>query len=240
MAQQDRASSVDPSQWPLTAARYIALGVDTAFATGGDHSAMVVGGVWIEGARSIIGIREIVQFPTGYAADELADAIADTARKYDSPRVIFDSSNNSAFASILAARFPNRPSNNLVAGVITAGADHAAQPVAFNVSLLGQKTVLPRWTLSKRELIESVSAELDNGGLKLTKTGSWEALRDEFAVMERTINAAGTVRYSAPAGKHDDLILALSLCVFGLRRIGAPARRIARERGPKFTSAAWC
>jgi hypothetical protein len=229
----------DPSLWALAAAHSIVIGVDVAFATGGDHSAMIVGGVWLENGRSVIGVIEIVQFPTGTTADELADTIASTARKYGNPRVVFDASNNSAFASILAARFPTNPSNYLVGAAITGAAEHAAQPTPFPVSLLGQKTIVPRWTLSKRELIESVSAELDNKSLKLGMVGDWEALRDEFAVMERVVNAAGTVRYSAPAGKKDDMILALSLCVFGLRRIGAPIRRVNRPRRERPGSLAW-
>lgn len=118
----------DPSEWPLSAASSIVIGVDVAFSSDGDHSAMVVGGTWKENGRSVVGIRDIRQFERGYPADELADAIALTARGYGNPKVVFDASNNSAFASILAARFPVNPANHLVAGVITsAGSTHRSR-----------------------------------------------------------------------------------------------------------------
>ncbi len=94
----------------------------------------------------------------------------------------------------------------------------------MQLSLLGLRAAIPRWMLSKRELIESVSAEIDAGTLRIGKTGDYEALRDELLAMERTVRASGSVAYSAPFGKHDDMVIALALAAFGLRRIGAPAR----------------
>ena len=235
----DRIELNDPSQWSSYSARSIVIGVDVAFSTTGDHSAMVVGGVWMENGRSVIGVQQIRQFERGFPADDLADVIAATAREYGNPKVVFDASNNSAFASILAARFPTNPANYLIAGVITSAGEHASQPAPFNVSLLGQKAIIPRWTLSKRELVESVSAELDNKSLKLTRSGDWEVLRAELGSMERTVKASGTASYSAPDGRHDDTVMALSLCVFGLRRIGAPARKVHRPRRPTPSALAW-
>ena len=84
---------------------------------------------------------------------------------------------------------------------------------------------LPRWALSKRELIETTSMELDNRSLRIAKTGDWEALQEELQAMEQTVRVSGTVTYAAPEGQHDDLVLALSLCVFGARRLVAMLRR---------------
>lgn len=231
--------TTDPSEWPLSAARSVVIGVDVAFSSSGDHSAMVVGGEWMENGRSIIGFRHIRQFERGFPADDLADVIAATAREIGSPRVVFDASNNSAFSSILAARFPVNPSNYLVAGVLTSANEHAAQPTAFNVSLLGQRAVIPRWTLSKRELIEALSAELDNKSMRITRTGDWEVLRDELGSMERIVRASGTATYNAPNGRHDDMVLATALTLFGIRRIGAPARHRTIQRGERFSASAW-
>ncbi len=55
-------------------------------------------------------------------------------------------------------------------------------------------------------------------------------LQDELNVMEREVRQSGSVSYSAPAGKHDDLVAALGLCVFGLRRFGG--LRLARSTVP--------
>jgi len=108
-------------------------------------------------ARNILGVFDISQFPLGTPLDEVADAADALAREHRC-RIVFDSSNNSAFASLLAARVGSNPPNTLIAGVITNGLDHAAAPVAMIVSNLGVKTAIPRWTLSKRELIEATSA----------------------------------------------------------------------------------
>jgi hypothetical protein len=106
------------------------------------------------------------------------------------------------------------------------------------VSLGGQRPAIRRSSLSKKELVESVSAELDSGTLRIGQAGDWEALRDELMGMERTVRQSGSVAYSAPQGRHDDLALALSLCLFGLRRMGSPARRrhIQKQR---MSALAW-
>lgn len=226
----------DPTSWPPSSATTLCLGLDIGMAQ--DHSALIAAGAWQSGARSVIGAFSVKQFALGTPLDEVADATAEIAR-YLKCRTVFDASNNSAFASILAARFGANPANALVAGVITNAADHASQPTPMMLSLMGQRSTIPRWTLSKRELIKSVSAEIDSGMLKIGRTGDWEALREELTGMERTVRESGSVAYSAPAGKHDDLVLALALAVFGLRRVGAPARVRRHKRNAAPSVLAW-
>jgi hypothetical protein len=225
----------DPSNWHKPAAAAFCIGLDVGMAQ--DHSALVVAGAWRSGARSVIGVFDIRQFALGAPLDDVADAAADVARQHRC-RIVFDASNNSAFGSLLAARLGPNPANALVAGVITNALDHAAQPVPTMLSLSGVRTAIPRWTLSKRELIESISAEIDSGTLRIAHAGDWETLHDELLSMERTVRQSGSVAYSAPAGKHDDMVIALALSVFGLRRIGAPARPRLGQR-ERFSSAAW-
>ena len=225
-----------PEKWPWSTAQAAVCGLDIGLAQ--DHSTLITAGAWQSGARSIIGVKGIKQFPIGMPLDEVADFTVETARGLGA-RVVFDCSNNSAFASILAGRFGSNPANVLVAGVITNAADHAAMPTPMMLSVGGLKSAIPRWTLSKRELIECVAAESDGGTLRTGKSGDWEVLREELSSMERTVRASGSVAYSAPSGKHDDLIMALALAVFGLRRIGgAVTRRRARRREP-FGVGAW-
>ena len=191
-----------------------------------------------ESARSLcLGIFHTKQFTLGTPLDEVADATAELARQCRAT-IIADASNNSAAISLLAARF-GKPANALVAGVITQADSHAMQPQDMLVSLGGQRSHVPRWTLSKRELIESVSAEIDNGTLKISKNNDYEMMRDELGTLERTVRRSGSVAYSAPAGKHDDLIMALALCMFGLRRIGSPTRVRRHPRKPVPSAAAW-
>ena len=53
------------------------------------------------------------------------------------------------------------------------------------------------------------------------------------------LRVSGTVSYAAPEGQHDDLVLALSLCVFGARRLVAMPRPIALGRRSGFDKRAW-
>jgi hypothetical protein len=236
-AEPARTERVDVSEWPIGSAKSIVFGLDVAFSATGDHSALCVGGVWSDGPRSLLGIKEIIQFPRGMPADELADTVSTMARKYGSPRIIVDISNNQSFISVLSARF-KKPANSLLGAQITNAYDHASQATAMEISLLGQRAVVPKITLSKRCLVEDLSAELDAKTLRLTQTGNWQELKDELMNMERIVKPA-TVTYSAPAGKFDDLVMSLSLCVYGLRKFGAQKRTIARPRAPKFGPSAW-
>ena len=177
-----------------------------------------------------IGIVEIRQFALGTTHQEIADAVALAAHRHRA-KIVVDTSNNSAFVSLLAPRFGRQAANVINPTIIVNAAHHAAAPSPMPVSVGTMRIALPRWTLSKRELIETTAMELDNRSLRIAKTGDWELLRDELQAMEQTVRESGTVSYAAPEGHHDDLVVALSLCVFGARRLVAMPRRFAR--GPQ-------
>jgi hypothetical protein len=224
----------DPSTWSRTAGQGVTIGLDLGFAS--DHSALVVGAVWSQ-AQSAIGVFDIQQLPLETPMNDVADLAADLARKY-SARIVADLSNNSAFAALLAGRLGQNPANHMVAAVITGADTHATMPTPMPVSLGSVRAAVPRWSLSKPELIETVSAEIDNRSLRIGKVGDWEKLRDELTAMEREVRRSGSVAYSAPGGKHDDLVVALGLCVFGCRRFGSvPQKR--RARASRGSWAAW-
>jgi cobyrinic acid a,c-diamide synthase len=205
-----------------------------------DHSALVAAGAWRTMSQSVLGVFDIKQFALGTTLEDVADATAEIARSLRCP-VVFDCSNNSAFASTLAVRFGANPANQLIAGVITNALEHSAQPTQMRLSLFGLSAAIPRWTLSKRELVESIAAEVDGGTLKIGQTGDYDALFEELANMEGVARQSGYIAYSAPSGKHDDVAMALSLAVFGLRRIGAAAsggrRRV--QKGAAVSALAW-
>src|SRR5690606_27899671 len=130
---------------------------------------------------------------------EIADLAVEIARTYGA-RIIADLSNNSAFAALLAARLGRNPANHMIAAVITGSETHAAAPVPMPVTLGNVRAAVPRWSLSKAELVETISAELDNGSLRLGRMGDWDTLRNELMAMEREVRRSGSVVYSAPAG----------------------------------------
>ena len=104
--------------------------------------------------------------------DEVADHAVDLARRH-SARIVTDLSNNSAFAALLAARLGRNPANYMLAAVITAADAHANAPTIMPVSLGGMRAAVPRWSLFKSELIETVAAEMDNGTVRIGKSCDW-------------------------------------------------------------------
>jgi hypothetical protein len=79
--------------------------------------------------------------------------------------------------------------------VITNALTHAAVPAPMMLTLAGQRVGIPRWTLSKRELIEAVGAEIGAGSLRFGRAGDWEVLRDELNTLEREVRQSGFVSY---------------------------------------------
>ena len=152
-----------------------------------------------------------------------------------------DLSNNSGFAQLLAPLLGERPANRLLAAVITAMGTHAAQTVPMAITVNGKTAGIPRITLSKRELIETIGAEFDTGTLRLGRVGDWEALRHELGRLQRVARQSGSVSYQAAEGEHDDLVTALSLALYGCRQL-APLRRPGQtrvQRPSRFSPAAW-
>jgi hypothetical protein len=227
-------SPADPSTWDVHAASGFVVGLDLGIQ--GDHSALVIAGVWPM-AGSVVGVVDIRRFLLGTPLEDVADAATKAARE-NRALIVFDVSNNSAFAGVLAARMPKGAQNVIVGADITRAHAHALAPTPMLITVGGQRTAIRRWTLSKAELVETVAAELQANALRIAKAGDWEALHDELVGMERTVTASGSVGYAAPPGKHDDLIMALSLAVFGCRRLGRPARR-PRIGGARVSAAGW-
>jgi hypothetical protein len=227
-------SPVDPSTWSRSAASAFIIGLDVGMHA--DHSALALAGVWPL-APPTIGIVDVKQFPLGTPLEEVADEVAQAVRE-NRAKAVVDSTNNSAFVGMLAARLPLPAINHLVAAAITGALTHAALPTPMLIAIGGVGSAVQRWTLSKSELIETIAAEMSGNSLRIARTGDWEVLQAELQAMERTVRASGSASYSAPPGKHDDLLMALSLAVFGCRRFGRLANRHPRRSSP-VSSAAW-
>jgi hypothetical protein len=71
------------------------------------------------------------------------------------------------------------------------------------------------WRVSKALLVAGIDARLATGELRfaadLTEAG---ALRNELAEFRRHLSASGNATWSARATAHDDIVMALALCVF--------------------------
>jgi len=202
-----------------------------------DHSFMCCGGVWPVAGRPTIGVFEIKQWPTGAALDLVAAEAANKAKELHA-KIMVDLSNNTAFASLLAGHFSN-PADTICGASITNALEHASIPTRLQLAVSGVQSVIPKWSASKRQLVEELGCELDSGSMRLAKVGDWEALRDELSGLERTIRASGSVAYGSASGKHDDGPMSLALLVFALRRLGGMQRRRARSRHEAPSARAW-
>ena len=225
----------DPRSWDVNAASGLVVGLDIGMMQ--DHSALVLGGVWPQ-ANSAIGVIDIKRFPLGTPLLGVAEHASALSRRTGA-RIVCDLSNNSGFATLLGPLLGERPANRLLCAVITGAGTHAAQPMPMPITVAGRTVGVPRITLSKRELIEQISVELDAGSLRLAKVGDWEQLRHELGRLQREARQSGTVCYAAPAGEHDDMVSALSLCIYGCRRLMPVRRQMGARRRAPFSSRAW-
>jgi hypothetical protein len=91
-------SPTDPSTWGRFAASSFVVGLDIGMHA--DHSALVLAGVWPQAADAI-GVVDIKQFRLGTPLEDVADEAAKVSHD-DRATVVFDSTNNSAFAGVLA------------------------------------------------------------------------------------------------------------------------------------------
>ena len=70
---------------------------------------------------------------------------------------------------------------------------------------------------AKRSLIEQLILDLEGGRIWLPKKE--ERLLFELAIYRREITKSGAVRYSAPHGEHDDMVIGLALANWAVRRL---------------------
>ena len=75
-----------------------------------------------------------------------------------------------------------------------------------------------RWAVPKSDLITPLDALIATDSLHVAPAlAEAEALREELKDFKRTVSETGRSSYSARSGKHDDLVLSISLAVFGLQ-----------------------
>jgi hypothetical protein len=215
----------DPSTWNWASAVGHTLAVDLGLH--GDHTVMVLMAAWPE-ADYRIGVTYVRQFPLDTPHMEVVDAISAIALD-DRITVIADSSNNTAFCSLLAPRVSRAP-NRLIAAHITKSQSHAPGATPMPVVISGKRSAIRNQSLSHQQLFDDVIAEGDNGMILIGSGGSPEILQAEIMSLDRTKLAQG-VHYSAPSGKHDDAVTALALGVYWCRRFGQLLNGRPRPRG---------
>jgi hypothetical protein len=94
------------------------------------------------------------------------------------------------------------------------------------------RRVLPRvegfkiTTQTKRELVQGLMVAVEQR--RVMWPSAWQILTAEMRRYEYDIGPTGQVSYSAPAGYHDDCVMALALAVWGCRTFGVEPGRMLR------------
>jgi hypothetical protein len=230
----------DPANWPVGDAPAF-IGVDVGWIR--DYSCIITTTVHNFSGNSILAVRHIQQLPLGATSKEVCDAAVKAALGYRNCRIILDTTNSQPLAAELAGRFgESEAPKRIICASISAGHEHADAPTTVPVSVGAARAQLMRWTVSKSRLIEQIAAEAANGSIKFTKSGDAEKLAHEMSRIERIERKNGYVSYASPEGDtklHDDLVMALSLSIFGCRRLAPVKSRVSRPRSPRYNSLAW-
>ena len=139
----------------------------------------------------------------GTSLEEVADEVAQAVRE-NLAKAVVDSTNNSAFVGMLAARLPQPAVNHLVAAAIT-GAFHACRPAEGDVDrdrrragALSSDGPSPSPNSSRRSPPRLAAIQCASPAWATGRC--WQAIS---RAMERTVRASGSAFYSAPPGKHD-------------------------------------
>jgi hypothetical protein len=89
------------------------------------------------------------------------------------------------------------------------------------------------YKVPKRDLIVGVQLMLQNGELNIASgLADGEALKRELSSMRVSMTAGGREKFGAQSGEHDDLVLAVALAVWGLKKV--TQRKTVGERGERL------
>jgi len=226
----------NPLNWSWYAAVNRIIGLDIAAFK--DHCAMVRIGMWRTATGSTtIGVVDIKQWDVGEPLDNVAEQVVALAQQFGC-RIVADASNNAGMLNLIAGRLSNAP-NQLIATQITSAAEHAAAPSATPLAFSGKQIFIARYGVSKSALISELSVSLEHHSLHIAQTGDWQVLQRELDDNEAKARASGSMAYSAPSGKTDDVVMALALGLWGVQRLGGQAVGRRHVRKPMPGVAAW-
>ena len=82
---------------------------------------------------------------------------------------------------------------------------------------------------TKRELVQGLMVAVEQR--RVSWPAAWDVMTAEMKRYEYEIGPTGQVSYSAPAGYHDDCVMALALAVWGSARFGVAPGRMLRLVG---------
>ena len=131
-----------------------------------------------------------------------AARIAATAKRYNNARVWADATHGSV--------------GDPVVEMLRKQYDLDVQPYGMSVSTKAPLVDKLVWSLEREEL----------------RFPPWKDLVQELQLYEAKIGSSGRVILGAPSGFHDDLVVALALCNYGMTRGAMAGIKVPRQRAP--------
>lgn len=141
------------------------------------------------------GVRPVLEYVSGMLHD---------ARRRDPklPLAVWLDISGGDFLPLAREVFANAPKHTLTGVTMTASGEAPSRGVTQ-----------PRVSISRTTLISNLEVRLEQRQVKLPRR-AYREVRGELASLRRTISPARNLVYETPPGKHDDLIVALSLAVW--------------------------
>ncbi len=229
----------DPSTWPVSSASAVTIGLDFGFAQ--DHSAIAVVMEFGWQGRAIHAVPEVIRFSLQTPASDVVDKTCRVVQKWTRPRgrpqVVVDArSNIPFFEQLIRSGITPVP----VGVSATAAEVHAAEPRVIRVPVDGRQRPGLIYHLSRNQLVDDRNAKIEARALQITRVGDAGFLRVEMSALEREVTKARNIRYTTPAGAHDDCLMALCYALWGIAVLPRHRPRPRAVRGkPRFTASAW-
>ncbi len=174
-------------------------------------------------------------------AAALTKRVEEKHKAYGYPvRVILDTSSNFSLAVELARRVPVA---NIAFIRFHGGGEHAPHPTPSLLGMIGGKnTAAPIWSVSRRELINSLEVAANQKRIVLpvddpAQTDGLATLRKQLSELSLHTTDAG--RTIIESSGHDDVVIALAMALFVCERWPRLSPRRTVPAHIRIGSAAW-
>jgi hypothetical protein len=171
---------------------------------------------------------------------ELTTRVKDKHKAYGYPvRVVFDTSSNFSLAVELARKVPVA---NIAFIRFHGGSEHAPHPTPSLLGMIGGKnTAAPIWSVSRRELINSMEIAANQKRITLPvddpeQIDGLNTLRKQLS--ELSIHTTDAGRTIIESSGHDDVAIALAMGLFVCERWQRPRPRVTAP-AQRFSARAW-
>lgn len=235
----DRPFETDPAEWSIYHARMICVALD--WGSRQDHSAIAVAAAYDWQGSPLISVPFLRRFDLGTPVADVLRELTNVVTKFSThgtePAIVVDARSNLPLLEAACAHgFKHLP-----LGVSATGAAmHALSPSLVQVvNPKGKRVMAKLYTVSRNAMLDALSRYMGFDQLCVTETGDADVLQAEMGTLQREVTAARNVRFTTPAGTHDDLVTALGYAVWGTEWLQPRRNHATVKRAPKPSVRAW-